>query len=249
MERERNGEGSKEEEEKKEIVWGLSVPERKKEDSEQKQSKDSGKTVEEQPVVEVKELTADERALARLLGDDTTRKGPALVIAAAPLSEEDAYKRAVDEAPDVATLDDYERIPVEDFGAALLRGMGWNGEMGKKVKEVKRRQNLLGLGAKELKDAEELGAWVQKSDVKRLKPGTGGGEKRPKVADYKREQDERRAKRDSYRDDTSRGVRDRDERSHRYRDDRRDRDRDRDRDDRRDKYGDRERERDRDHRR
>ena len=244
LERERNGEGGeREKEEEKEVVWGLNVPSSRKDEGEQSKSKDKGKAVEEKPVVEVQEMTADEEALARLLGDDTAKKGPALVIPAAPLSEEDAYKRAAAEAPDTATLDDYERIPVEDFGAALLRGMGWNGEMGgTKVKDVKRRQNLLGLGAKELKDAEELGAWVQKSDVKRLKPGAGGGERRPKVADYKREQDERRAKRESYRDDTSRGGRDG------HRDERRDDKRNRDRDDRRDKYGERERERDRDRR-
>ncbi|KAK2630007.1 hypothetical protein QTJ16_000827 [Diplocarpon rosae] len=145
--------------------------------------------------------TADEEALASLLGADTQSKGPDLVIASvAPLSELDAYKAAVLAAPDVSTLEDYERIPVEEFGAAMLRGMGWKGEKVAKPKDIKRRQNLLGLGAKELDGAEELGAWVQKSDVKRLKPGGKGGgshgERRAKPGDYKRERERERDRRE-----------------------------------------------------
>ncbi|KAI6711906.1 hypothetical protein JHW43_005571 [Diplocarpon mali] len=147
--------------------------------------------------------TADEEALAALLGVDTKTKGPDLVITSVmPLSEHEAYKAAVLAAPDVSTLEDYERVPVEEFGAALLRGMGWKGEKVAKPKDVKRRQNLLGLGAKELDGAEELGAWVQKSDVKRLKPvggaGTGGfnGERRVKAGEYKRERERERERRE-----------------------------------------------------
>jgi len=29
-----------------------------------------------------------------------------------------------------STLDDYERIPIEQFGLAMLRGMGWSKEAG-----------------------------------------------------------------------------------------------------------------------
>ncbi|KAI9046513.1 hypothetical protein LZ554_009260 [Drepanopeziza brunnea f. sp. 'monogermtubi'] len=127
--------------------------------------------------------SADEEALASLLGTGTRAKRPELVIQAtgSTMTELESYKAAVASAPPVSTIEDYERIPVEEFGAAMLRGMGWKGDgdsrygAGKKGKEVKRRQNLLGLGAKELQGAEELGAWVQKSDVKRLKPGTAGG--------------------------------------------------------------------------
>ncbi|EPE35246.1 hypothetical protein GLAREA_10943 [Glarea lozoyensis ATCC 20868] len=224
-----------------EIQWGLSV--RKREQSpvtEVKTEKDVDVKVEEQAdIVQETPKTADEEALAALLGERKEKKGPDLVIPTAVtnepeqhFSEEDAYKRAVALAPDVSTLEDYERVPVEEFGAALLRGMGWKGQKEGKIKEVKRRQNLLGLGAKELKDAEELGAWVQKSDVKRLNerrgPG-GGGERRPRVNEYKREKERRDEKREErgggYRRERER---DRDEGSSgRYRDGERDRYRER----------------------
>lgn len=53
-------------------------------------------------------------------------------------------------------MEDYEKIPVHDFGVALLRGMGWKDGMvvGKnqqaglvKPMEYKPRPSLLGLGA------------------------------------------------------------------------------------------------------
>ena len=225
-----------------EIVWGLSV--RKKEDiskgnlgSEDKNEEENGKVRGEEEEEETRPQTADEEALEALLGNRKERKGPDLVIPAAveiqegPISETDAYRRAIASAPDASTLEDYERVPVEEFGAAMLRGMGWKGpttDAKTGVKEVKRRQNLLGLGAKELKDAEELGAWVQKSDTKRL---NGGGdrkpERRPRASDYKREKERREERREergggSYR-----------------------RERERERDGGRD-YGNRDRERDRD---
>ena len=40
-------------------------------------------------------------------------------------TEDDAFKQDVDELPNEASLADYERVPVAQFGAALLRGMGW----------------------------------------------------------------------------------------------------------------------------
>ncbi|RFU26752.1 hypothetical protein B7463_g9585, partial [Scytalidium lignicola] len=185
--------------------------------------------------------TDDELALEALMGKESKKKGPDLVIPVAseeeeddeqryhqPVNEADAYRRAVRDAPDVSTLEDYERVPVEEFGAALLRGMGWNGEKTAGPKDVKRRQNLLGLGASHLKGAEELGAWVQKSDTKRLKGADSkrhsGGERRPTVGEYKREKERERERRE--------------ERHESYRRDR-ERERDRDRD-----YRDRDRHRD-----
>ena len=40
----------------------------------------------------------------------------------------EAFQKNLEELPDEATLEDYEKVPVEEFGAALLRGMGWNGD-------------------------------------------------------------------------------------------------------------------------
>lgn len=67
-----------------------------------------------------------------------------------------------EDAEDMNT-DDYKAVAVEDFGAALLRGMGWNSS--KKVSKPKSNINnrkqgiLLGIGAKAIKDetlSEEL---------------------------------------------------------------------------------------------
>lgn len=76
---------------------------------------------------------------------------------AAPRNEIEAFKDDVDSRPDECTLEEYERVPVEQFGAALLRGMGWkDGEsIGAKRKSgalkptmFQPRERLLGLGAK-----------------------------------------------------------------------------------------------------
>lgn len=222
-----------------EIKWGLTV--RSKEDRDAQREQVLGRsveTVERSVAVEAaapaeKPRTDDERALDALLGRDTKPKGPDLVIPSGPDTtytadtEGDAYHRALASAPDVSTLEDYERVPVEEFGAALLRGMGWKGEKVAMPKEGKRRLNLLGLGAKELKGAEELGAWVQKSDVKRLNAGRGDGgghrkERRERPSEY-REREERRRRE---RDERYGGRDDRDGRDSR---DYRDRDHDRDR--------------------
>ncbi|PWN22530.1 hypothetical protein BCV69DRAFT_281510 [Microstroma glucosiphilum] len=75
----------------------------------------------------------------------------------APISEEQAFKYDADSRPDAPSLDDYAATPVEEFGKALLRGMGWREGMGagkggvgpNAPPEVKKRSALLGLGAKE----------------------------------------------------------------------------------------------------
>lgn len=62
-----------------------------------------------------------------------------------------------EDADDMDT-DDYKEVAVEDFGAALLRGMGW--KPNKKVEKPKGNMNnrkqgiLLGIGAKAIKDEE-----------------------------------------------------------------------------------------------
>lgn len=203
-----------------------------------------------------KPKTDDERALDALLGRSSGPKKD-LVIEQdkmdkgdesdeyIPTDPRDIYKRQIAAAPEPSTLEDYERIPVEEFGAALLRGMGWDGVKKEGKGDVKRRPNLLGLGAKELKGAEELGAWVQKADVKRLNnSGRGPGKERRETTSQYRER-EAREKRErnsrngasSYRDDR------RDERRNDRRDDRYSRSERESRDSR--DYRDRDRERDR----
>lgn len=90
--------------------------------------------------------------------------------------EDDAFQSDIASRPDPATLDDYAAVPVDEFGTAMLRGMGWKGPQApddksgqvKKPRELVRRPALLGIGAKELPDGiEELGAWGKAAKVKR----------------------------------------------------------------------------------
>ncbi|KAK9467814.1 DExH-box splicing factor binding site-domain-containing protein [Lipomyces arxii] len=77
--------------------------------------------------------TAEERALGQLISEFTEdpEKKSDLVLQLAHSSstfapsEEEAYKADVESRPDEPTLEDYEHVPVEEFGLALLRGMGW----------------------------------------------------------------------------------------------------------------------------
>lgn len=65
------------------------------------------------------------------------------------------------DGPAENTEEDYDKVPVEQFGAALLRGMGWKGDKPKpstEPKEVSHRQKgaLLGIGSKPIeKEIEE----------------------------------------------------------------------------------------------
>ncbi|KAL1584857.1 hypothetical protein WHR41_06584 [Cladosporium halotolerans] len=108
--------------------------------------------------------TEDQEAMDALLG--RTKKSDLTIPA---VTEEDAFQQDYKTAPDMATLEDYARVPVEQFGAAMLRGMGWKegdgigNDKGRKVEAQKvpaRRPALLGIGAKEeAAVAQELGAW------------------------------------------------------------------------------------------
>ena len=124
---------------------------------------------------EAKTKTVDEEALEALLGDG--KKSSTLVIehASAPddpfagrAGDGNAFKADVNSRPDVPSLSDYAAVPIEEFGKALMRGMGWKegDELGRskgaasKPREAKMRPALLGIGAKEVPDGvEELGSW------------------------------------------------------------------------------------------
>ena len=70
-------------------------------------------------------------------------------------SDAEKYRHDISMRPDECELDDYSRVPIEEFGVGLLRGMGWergrpigknsNGKVG--LIELKSRPSLLGLGA------------------------------------------------------------------------------------------------------
>ena len=70
-----------------------------------------------------------------------------------PATEDEALRQDIEELPESASLNDYTDMPVSEFGAAMLRGMGWTGD-GKGKKNVQpwlpqSRPALLGIGAKE----------------------------------------------------------------------------------------------------
>lgn len=213
----------------------------------------------------VAQKTADEEAMDALLG--RTKKSELVVPA---LTEEDVFDNDVKEAPDMATLEDYNRVPVEQFGAAMLRGMGWKdgdgiglnkGKKQEKSKIPERRPALLGIGAKEeAAVAQEMGAWG--------KAARGKGGKEPVIynpillrdkktgemfteeeAQKRREKDER----ERYEMEFEKKERERERGKDRERDSRRrrdyeddDRERRREKDRRHDRGDDRHRDRDRD---
>jgi len=120
--------------------------------------------------------TDEQRALRELLagGPDAalTPSAPLAAIHSAhdtfqsgPQDETSAFRSDVQTRPDEPDLDAYARVPVGQFGAALLRGMGWKegtaasrtGRTGPTEAYVpKSRPAMLGIGAKPLADV--LGA-------------------------------------------------------------------------------------------
>ncbi|KAF4591647.1 pre-mRNA-splicing factor spp2 [Ophiocordyceps camponoti-floridani] len=210
----------------KDVQWGLNVPS-KREDADDSAEKPPTTT----PKINTTDNTsqppptADDEALDALL--DRKPHRPKTI----PLSEDAAYRRDVATAGAPSTLEDYEAMPVEDFGAALLRGMGWDGNpRGPKVKEVRRRANRLGLGAKELNEAEDLGGWNQtkkrrpRLDEYRREESRRKDERRRHDDSYKRERErEREQERDGYRGGRDGGSERERRRDDRYRDHERDR--------------------------
>ncbi|KAL6913073.1 hypothetical protein FSST1_010833 [Fusarium sambucinum] len=200
------------------LKWGLTIKEKIEEDK-QDLADEKAPNHDDNDQKPPPKRSADDEAIDALLGK---KEEEDKVIHP---TEEDAYRRDIQEAGEASTLDDYESMPVEEFGAALLRGMGWDGKSLGKVKEVKRRPKGLGLGAKQLKGEEDLGGWNQNGQKNRP----------PRLADYRREESKRKESRrheDSYKRERERErerERDRDSR-HGHRD--RDRDRERNRDDR-----------------
>ncbi|KAG6866682.1 hypothetical protein C0991_000792 [Blastosporella zonata] len=141
------------------VLSGLQL---KKESTPVKQEDDQPDTIPQQDVqMQVDDDDEDKAALRAILAgtNGPEHDGPIIDIIPTPaISEADAYKQDVEELPETATLDDYARVPVSQFGAALLRGMGWKEgtaatrQPGKGLVEPylpESRPALLGIGAKE----------------------------------------------------------------------------------------------------
>ncbi|KAI0029252.1 DExH-box splicing factor binding site-domain-containing protein [Vararia minispora EC-137] len=209
-------------------------------------------------------LTEDQLAIRALLSGSDVATPELAPIPLRP-TEDDAYQQDVGELPESATLADYERVPVEQFGAALLRGMGWKegqaaSKRGKGPVEPwipGARPALLGLGARE-KEVFDDGSKkkgkgkpdyrfvpaVKKGEVWRS--GDAQSERtRDQVYDdgHSREKDRDRERRDRDNErDTKDYDRDHERSSRDLRDRGRDHDYDYDREDRRDRERRRERE-------
>lgn len=134
----------------------------------------------DQSIAEVVEETDDQRALRAILAGEDETASVVEIIPVPPLSEADALKQDVQELPDVATADDYERIPISAFGAAMLRGMGWtDGAVASKFDKRSKngltqlylpqaRPALLGIGAKE-REPEDDGSAKKKPKGKDMR--------------------------------------------------------------------------------
>ncbi|KAJ4343967.1 DNA primase large subunit Spp2 [Ascochyta clinopodiicola] len=246
------------EEPEKEVVYGLTVP-TKPEEAQENGVAESAEPMEVDPQDNLTEAQRlEKQALESLLNGtptDVSRIVPAI-------TDEEALQNDLNEAPDEPSLDAYEATPIEGFGLAMLRGMGWKDSDGesrkngaKAPKEVKRRPALLGIGAKEdaAKDVE-LGEFNSKARGKKGKGKDAAQGYNPVTLRNKKTgeiitEEELKAKlegQDLVQDEKpsrdSRGRDEDDEKTERRRDRRDDRDRDR----RRDDDNDSERRRDRD---
>ena len=191
--------------------------------------------------MEVVEETEDERALRAVLASANGETNETLIpaILPAPMSETDALRQDVEELPESATLDDYARVPIHQFGAALLRGMGWKEGQAASRKPGKgliepylpeSRPALLGIGAKEQEAVDDGSKYKgSKRPERRYVPVVKVDKDGQKSSEPRRHRSRERSPR---REDTSRrGSPDR-------RSSRDDRPRDRDRDFRRDRERD-----------
>ncbi|KAI0695029.1 DExH-box splicing factor binding site-domain-containing protein [Cytidiella melzeri] len=199
------------------------------------------------------EETEEQKAIRALISSangDSSLDGPRVEIIPPP-SEDDAYRQDVAELPDPATMEDYERTPVDQFGAALLRGMGWKEGTAASRKRTgpvepwlpQARPALLGIGAKEKEQFDDGSkgkkkkTFVDKRYIPVIKQERRAGESGSRESDSRSGSSSRRrtpspsARR---RSQSAERTRDRD----RYRPE--DRDRVKDRYSRDDRYGDRE---------
>ncbi|KAF9218712.1 hypothetical protein BS17DRAFT_770525 [Gyrodon lividus] len=133
----------------------------------------------DQARTKIVEETEDQKALRAILaGDNDSSALHTIDIIPVPaLSEADALQQDIQELPDVATVEDYARVPIEAFGVAMLRGMGWaDGIVASKSEKGKKsgltepylpqaRPALLGIGAKE-REPDDDGSGKSRGDQK-----------------------------------------------------------------------------------
>ena len=174
------------------MTFGLSFAQESAAQAQNGESVNGDQPMPDAAPVETKPLTDDQIAMQALIREskgDVERRSDLVIETAtkdeaedeeAPIhhTETSSFRTDVAARPESATLDAYNAIPVEEFGAALLRGMGWKdgqsigrgnyggaaaAEKANKPRVPERRPGFLGIGAKDSsggKGAEtELGAW------------------------------------------------------------------------------------------
>ncbi|KEF62180.1 uncharacterized protein A1O9_00152 [Exophiala aquamarina CBS 119918] len=136
-----------------------------------------------------RKLTADEEALNALLDDGSGKlKSTAVIIQQgntrlSSRDETEEFRDDVASRPESSTLEDYAAMPVEEFGMAMLRGMGKkrraNGEVidlnpkAEDSRKARKQEGFLGIGAKAAPGTGvELGAWG-KADMRKNNKGEG----------------------------------------------------------------------------
>lgn len=110
-------------------------------------------------------------------------------------TETDAFRQDILTRPEESTMEDYGAVPIEAFGAALLRGMGWDPKANQKnpgVHEPKKRPAGLGLGATEKVPSSTAGASSSRAEKDRKRKedyATRGGRGYVPVIRKERERD------------------------------------------------------------
>ncbi|KAK8822143.1 hypothetical protein WA538_000231, partial [Blastocystis sp. DL] len=96
------------------------------------------------------------------------------------MDKEEYFQKELDALPEACDVhgDAYARVPIEDFGKAVLRGMGWDGKetVDSSVYEIKPRPDRLGLGAIPLvmdKQRRKSALKKSKADIEASKAYTG----------------------------------------------------------------------------
>jgi hypothetical protein len=154
----------------------------KSEDNSGRQPATNQPSTVEQP----KKLTADEEALQALLDDGSGKPNSTAVIeqqanrTISPRDEEQDFREDLASRPDSCTLDEYDAMPVEEFGMAMLRGMGQKRRANGQLVETKapnprkrpKQDGFLGIGAKAPADGVEVGAWGR-ADMRKNTKGEG----------------------------------------------------------------------------
>ncbi|RLU17346.1 hypothetical protein DMN91_009580 [Ooceraea biroi] len=125
---------------------------------------------------EGKSLTLEEQAAREIVEDlkSAEKKDDKLDNLTLPLTEE-AHLRGMEES----TLEDYEKIPIDAFGLAMLRGMGWKpgkgiGKNEKIVASVvpELRPKGMGLGADKMALQKQNGKVQKQEEELRMEKGT-----------------------------------------------------------------------------